>query len=333
MKNEIELKQLWELLPAYVCLYSVGYNENLNMETDLLQSCVTDNSLDRIYEYVDDAYMDCEAGALLEYMEELEETVSRRFEIGEDEARRLVFERYEDEIRNRLYEKDGGLPVEELLANTQSFSIFMDTGLEIVDGSWRWTRSEQTLWMDKIKRKLNITGNQWDDNIREMLLQASYGGRLVVYFYGSVKSLIHENEKDWKSVSFTSPAIAVINTGNGSGSHTHLMGHSFSMPFRRENLFIDKYFKYNYVSAVCGMYQDWCEASKAVFSFDKIPGKKSAASSLAAQALQDRKYAEIYRKGKCSWGDMDITRHRDVYYRNDFPCGNKCPHCGTFWID
>jgi hypothetical protein len=166
-----------------------------------------------------------------------------------------------------------------------------------------------------------------------MLSQASYGGRLVVYFYEKVENLINESEKDWQSISFTNPAVAIINTYNGSGDHTELNGHNFSLPFVRENLFIDQYFKYSYVSAVCGMSQDWCKDSKAVFSFEKIKEKRSRLSPLAGQAIQDRKYAEIYRQGKCTSGDMDITRHRDVYYRNDFPCGNKCPHCGTFWID
>jgi hypothetical protein len=81
------------------------------------------------------------------------------------------------------------------------------------------------------------------------------------------------------------------------------------------------------------MSQDWCKDTVATFSFDAAKGKKSASSPLAAEALQDRKYARIYRQGKCTFGDMDIRRHRNVYYRNDFPCGNKCPHCGTFWID
>jgi hypothetical protein len=166
-----------------------------------------------------------------------------------------------------------------------------------------------------------------------MLSQASYGGQLVVYFYESADSLITDSEKDWQSVSFTNPAIAIINTGNGSGDHCHLEGHTFSMAFVRENMFIDKYFKYNYVDAVCGMVRDWCEDSKVRFSYEKTAGRKSAASPLAAEALQDRKYAETYRKGGCTTGDMDIHRHRNVSYINDFPCGNRCPHCGTFWID
>jgi hypothetical protein len=333
MKNAIRLNQLLELLPAYVSLYYVDRNDSLENHIDGLQSCVSNNSLDNIYEEIEDAYLECEIETLEYYRKELQNDVETTFGLDEETAYRLVFETFSDEVDDVLYERNSGDVVKDLLKNTGKFSIFIDTGLEIDDGSYRWTRSEQTRWLRKIKRKLKITSSQWDNDIRVMLSQASYGGNLVVYFYESVQNVLTDNENDWKSVSFTNPAIAIINTGCGSGDHTHLDGHTFSMPFVRENLFIDKYFKYNYVDAVCGMDSDWCEDSVATFSHDSVKGKRSGVSSLSAQALQDRKQAEIFRKGKCSFGDMDITRHRDVYYINDFPCGNKCPHCGTFWID
>jgi hypothetical protein len=264
-------------------------------------------------------------------MKELQDNVSDKFGLDEDEAGWLI-EKYEDDIRDWLYKNDGSTPVDDLLSNTQAFSLFLDTGLEIDADSWSWTKSEQTRWLKKIKRKLRINTSQWDRAIRSMLQEASYGGQLVVYFYGKAEDVITDNEKDWESVSFTNPVIAVIHTGNGSGGDACLKGHAFSMPFVRKNLFIDKYFKYNYVSAVCGMNQDWCEDSKVMFSFEPAPGRKTK-SKLAAGTLQDRKYAGIYKKGGCTFGDRDITRHRNVYYINDFPCGHKCPHCGTFWID
>jgi hypothetical protein len=332
MKNEIPLKQILKLLPAHISLCYVDYNDNLNDQIDLLQSCVMENSWDKLYGYVANALMDSEEESLLQYMKELQDNVSDKFGLDEENARKLIFETYGDNIRESLYEKDDSFPTGALLRNTRKFSLFMDTGLEIDADSWSWTKSEQTRWLKKIKRKLRINTSQWDRVIRSMLQNASYGGQLAVYFYGKVDSLITDGEKDWKSVSFTNPAVAIINTVNGSGGDTSLEGHTFSLPFVRDNLFIDKYFKYNYVSAVCDMNQDWCRDSKAVLSFEPVQGRKTK-SLLAAGALQDRKYAEIFRKGGCTFGDRDITRHRDVYYVNNFPCGSKCPHCGTFWID
>jgi hypothetical protein len=333
MKDRIQLNRVLELIPNCVSLYYVDRGDNLRNNIDRLQECVAANCLDTLYEELDDSISECESEQLRWYMEELQNDIAAKYKLEEDDAYRLVFETYEDKITDLLYDRNDSNAVGNLLKNTGEFSLFLDTGLEIEGSSYRWTRSEQTKWLNKIKRKLKITSNQWDKDIRMMLDQASYGGQLVVYFYDSVDTLLCEEEKDWKSVIFTNPAIAIINTGNGSGGHTHLEGHSFSHPFVRENLFIDKYFKYNYVSEVCGMDQDWCKDSQALFSFDSPKGKKSAVSPLAAQALQDRKYKEKYQKGGCTPGDMDIRRHRDVYFINDFPCGNKCPHCGTFWID
>lgn len=33
----------------------------------------------------------------------------------------------------------------------------------------------------------------------------------------------------------------------------------------------------------------------------------------------------------------DLDEHEDIQQKclqdNNFPCGNHCPHCGTFWVD
>ena len=334
MQTEIQLSQITELLPASITLFYVDYREDLSGHIDGLQECITENCWDTLYEELSDFLCENRHTGLECYCCELKNDITVKFNMDEDQAYELVYETYRYEIEGFLDEKDSSNAVKDLLKNTAKLSFFIDTGLTIEDGSWHWRKSEQSRWLMKIKRKLKIESNQWDDNIRQMLSQATYGGQLVVYFYASVENLLTDDlKKDWKSVLFTNPVIAIINTGCGSGDDTCLQGHRFTIPFNRKNLFIDRYFKYNYVSEVCGMSQDWCKNSIAVFSYDAIKGSKSTPSPLAAEALQDREYALKYRQGKCSFGDMDIRRHRDVYYINDFPCGNKCPHCGTFWID
>jgi hypothetical protein len=144
MKHETELSQIKELLPDYVSLHYVDYRDNLNGNIDLLQSCVTDNSQDKIYEYVDDAYTDCEADAIEQYMKELQESLAEKYGLSEEDARQPVFETYEDEVRDLLFERDNNDPVKDLLSNTSRFSCFWDTGLEVEDGSWRWTKGEET---------------------------------------------------------------------------------------------------------------------------------------------------------------------------------------------
>ena len=56
-------------------------------------------------------------------------------------------------------------------------------------------------------------------------------------------------------------------------------------------------------------------------------------SRMAEYKKQEAAYEQTFRSGKCTFGDMNYKRHRDVRYSNEYPAGCRCPHCGTFWID
>jgi hypothetical protein len=325
--------EIFATIPQYVSLYRADRGSDLNAYIDCLQMCISNNSLDALHEELDDMISECEHESLACYKQTIQDTIIREYGLAKDQAHFLVFDTYGDEIDEALLERNSSDAIGDLLGNTGKFSCFMDTSLAVESASCGWTEEEQNTWLVKIKGTLKITSPQWDDAIRLMLPQAGYGGRLVVYFHNSVKELLTPDGQDWQTAHFADPAIAIIDVLNGSGDHTHLEGHTFSIPFTRANLFIDRYFKYNYVDEVCGMCPDWCKNSKATFSFDSVSERTGTVSSLGAQALLDRQYAETFKKGSCTLLDMDIRRHRDVYYIHDFPCGRKCPHCGTFRID
>ena len=75
------------------------------------------------------------------------------------------------------------------------------------------------------------------------------------------------------------------------------------------------------------------DTENVTFDMKSVGKKKAKTSRVKIQMEQEEKYNEIFRAGGCTYGDMNMSRHRDVYYDNNFPCGNHCPHCGTFWID
>ena len=56
-------------------------------------------------------------------------------------------------------------------------------------------------------------------------------------------------------------------------------------------------------------------------------------SRMSEHQKQEALYEKRFREGGCTLGDMNHKRHKNTYYINSFPCGTKCPHCGTFWID
>lgn len=78
---------------------------------------------------------------------------------------------------------------------------------------------------------------------------------------------------------------------------------------------------------------------EAYFSFIKKPIKSakiigvSTSSEMKAFEEQQKKYDDAYKAGKCTLGDMKMSRHQETEYINNFPCGWKCKFCGNFWID
>ena len=54
---------------------------------------------------------------------------------------------------------------------------------------------------------------------------------------------------------------------------------------------------------------------------------------LRQEREKQQKYNETFQAGKCTYGDTDMNRHRDIKYSNSYPCGWSCPHCGMFWTD
>lgn len=219
--------------------------------------------------------------------------------------------------------------IEGLLRNTGDQVFFHDT--EIETSGYGQTPAGYRAELGKIKRVLKITGTIHDDKIMQMISQASYGGQLVVYFMAGIDEISNPNKMP--SIKFKNMNIAIIDTANGSGDSCFIQGCELVVPFDREKIFFDKSIKYNYSFEVCGMVYDWCSSTQWGFTDEKA-GKKSAKKS-TIQIIKETnaKYDEVFKSGKCSFGDMNIKRHRNVTYINDFPCGNKCKDCGTFWID
>jgi hypothetical protein len=81
------------------------------------------------------------------------------------------------------------------------------------------------------------------------------------------------------------------------------------------------------------MVSNWCEQTKVSLINNKNVKISLTKTKTALILENDKKYDETFKNGKCTFGDTDFNRHRNVSYINDYPCGHKCPHCGTFWID
>lgn len=327
-------EEIKNLIPKNTCLIFVDYRDNLNEAEELLQQCLSDNSTDPISERVDDWYIDHELSSLEDYMKDLKSNMVDKLDYSEEEAEDYV-NRHEDEIKDIIYERCDDDTVADLLKNTGKEVMFYQTGLEIPEDSWCWKKKDLNHWRYEVKKKLGIKNNKnYDADIDMMLLQATYGGSLVIYFNQDIKPLIHPDyEIDFQKITFGSPNIAVINTGNGSGDSTFLKHHQCTFEFDRNNLFLERAIKYNYTYEVCGMSSDWCDDTSIALIGAVKQNQEQSSNPILQQMKYDKECDEVYKKGDCTFGDMDTRRHRNVQYINNFPCGNKCPHCGTFWID
>lgn len=317
-------------IPSSVSLYYVDYRDDLDEHEDLQQKCLQDNNLIPLYEKVDDWYWEQETQNCEEELDSIREKMSKD---GCEEQ----FNTHEDEIRDLLYERNDTDPVTDLIKNTGTTNMFYSLGVEIDGyhddwcGSYRGESEEMACY--KIRRALKLKKGQFDDRIKELVDNATYGGELRIYFNAMFNELVNNDEKnDFKTIRFHGDVVvAVADSHNGSGFDITLPL-DITLPFNRDNLFVDSQVHYSYASEVCGMCHDWCYSTQ--WKLGVKPVKKSIKSSkMAAHVQQEAQYAATFKAGGCTPGDMNMNRHRGVFYNNNFPCGNHCPHCGTFWVD
>lgn len=320
----ITLDEAKELIPDRLKLVYIDYRDSLDNNLDGIQEAVRKGELWPIYESIDDWWIDCQYDGYGYILDELKDELESGHE---DEDIDKFLEEFDEEIREVIFDRDMSNPVKDLLRNTRDIVAFYDTGVEIPSDSWQWDDEEFAEQMAVVKDTLQIATNEYDKDLWLMLAQAAYGGQLVIYFNLDVDDWMKEGD----AVHFKNPMVAVIDTYGGSGDHTNLPKHELTLALNRENIFVDKLIKYSYTYSVCGMYDTWCSCTEAEIITQEAPETHSSPINVIVE--RDNQYAKVFKDGRCTPGDMDINRHRNVYYRNDFPCGHKCPDCGTFWID
>lgn len=334
VESKISLQDIKDLLPRQVELCYVDYRDNLDDHIDLLQECIRKQDLSPLGNEVYEWFWEQEIESLDFVQDELKKDLISAFDIEDQEADDLLA-MYEDELCEEIENRDNSHPVRDLLRNTNDLVCFYDTGFEVDSESWAWNNKELHQWRDKVKRVFQIDrkNHDYDRKIEIMLSQASYGGRLVVYFLLDSDNFEQIcNLLEFNTIQFTNPMIAIIDTWNGSGDNTDLPKVVCQFKLDKDNLTFDKTIKYNYTYEVCGMSSNWCDCTDYKLLNVEKP-KRINKSSVNAEKQIDDEYAKIYKSGACSFGDMDTQRHRNMIYVNDFPCGTHCKDCGTFWID
>lgn len=323
----------WEMieakLPKHVTLVYVDHQSNFDNSPDALQRAIREGNLCPLDEEIEEWCSDAEHEGIAEIVEKLKSDLAE--EHDEPDVERALDE-FEDRIRDELFNRDSSDVISSMLRYTDNPVMFYDTGYEMESDSWSWSPARVRLERIKIKKHLGLVTGWNDKQLDSLICHASYGGQLVIYFRDDIENLlIPEEGKDYTSIEFDQMCLAIIDTHGGSGFDVGCAG-PVKFKFNREKIFVDKTIKYNYTYAVCGMYSSWCESTTVKLGFEELPEHPDN-STLEIEVRRDRHYTEVFKAGKCSFGDMDIRRHRRVHYENDFPCGQRCKDCGTFWID
>lgn len=318
----------WEpYFPNYVELYYVDYNSNLDNNTDTLAKCVADNNLYPISESIDD-WWDFPEGT---YLEEMKRRMMRDGLEWDDD--------WDDEVIEKLRDVDESDAIKGLLNNTSDLNCYFDLGYD-VDEPFGADEEEQEEEIDGICKALNIAKDSpMRQKVASIYYNASYGGRLRIYFPAGLMSLLSGNgwdgeKEDFGSIKFKGKfRVVIIDTVNGSGDFEDDVELDVEYDFDRTLLGLSNEDHYGFEEIFgdnCGI--SHCETP--VFEKEtKSEALHIESESLREEREKQQKYNETFKSGKCTCGDKDMNRHRNIEYSNIFPCGWHCPHCGMFWPD
>lgn len=327
---KITQEEIKELLPSRVSLYYVDYRDSLDDHHDIIQKCVSEGNKYALWEATDDWLEGGSYESESYYKKELIKDIARKYDIEEDEAEELL-EEHEDFIRETIWDRDDSDVCKDLLRNTSEFVAHYDTGYYMESDSWGWPEKEVRAERQRIKKVLGIRNGLHNDAIEMMIRQASYGGNLLIFFNLDIEDFTDESFTP-NTIRFHNYHIGVIDHCNGSGDICEIQGETATLPFERANVWLEKSIKYNWTYSIAGMCRGWCD-STGVELLAKKSKKEINISPTAKHLAKEAEYNKTFKEGGCTFGDMDISRHRKTEYINEFPCGNHCSSCKTFWID
>lgn len=328
MNVQTQLKELTlEVIKENLCknydLIYVDYNENLDDQMDEIQNSIINGNFDNFDDKIDDWYWESRHYGVNVVIDDLKITLKNKGYSLDN------FEDFEDVTWDIIFGRDNSNPLQTLIKNTSKTPIFFSLNMYIDQDLDSIKRT-----LNKIKKILNISFNnkEYDKDILYLLDNRCYGGHLGIFAIPDYEDLLIN-----KPMKFSGDIqLAIVDYNNGSGWYTNLK--NFETPYYifNKNIFIDKTFKYNFSFAVCDMYSDWCKDCELVIEqpkeSDKIINIKPN-EGLVSFIKNNTEYDKIFKEGGCSFGDMNIRRHRKVEYINEYPCGSYCKDCGTFWID
>lgn len=188
--QELTVEYVISLLRSSYELVEASYDDSLDDQLDKVQEAIQAQDIAVLDDCIDEYWkMEAEDYSIEYIMDELKSDILKEWEFEDEDELDSWLEDHEDEIRQAIYERDNSDPIKDMMRHTDEPVCFYDTGVELGE-TWNYDKQELANAMQLIKSALAIEGDKYDEEIFSLLANASYGGRLVVYFRDSIKNLL-----------------------------------------------------------------------------------------------------------------------------------------------
>lgn len=314
--DENHLKQWLESeYPRGIDLYYVDYSDSL------------DGNTQAIMEFVREGYSQTLDESIFDYdLSYVWEEIERNYlhSLGGDVDE--LSDDLRDFIREWCYEHDNSNYAKDLLRNTDRQLLFIDTGIEAYENCEN---------LAELKRRFGKTEAQ-KHAIEWITKEQMYHSTISFYFYVDIADVVEAvHLTDGEYITIDGAMIGNVTRGNGSNWLSDDDVFKLVIPKKAfiENVYADKEEGTGYGwHSICG---DWNrDGAEVNSSKTKKHGYLYIEGETSLAQLQEREYDKKWKEtGTCTFGDMNINRHKDTPYENNVPCGNRCTACGTFWID
>lgn len=288
---------------------------------DVIEECVRECSFTPMDEWLFDDLLDMECQNVDIIMGDI------RNRMSEDGLIDVYFENIQ-EINDEIYSRNESRPLNDIVRNTGDVVFYYSTGVYVPEG-WCLGDDERSAVKLSIANslRLDISRKEVDDFIEELWSNAVYGGMLRIYFSCGISEIMDSKIKTL--VLDGDVTIGIIDSVNGSGNTEDFMFDNVKIPFNRKNIFCSKAEKWGW-EEISGERGAW--ASGIEFS-EEDTGDAVMESADNDIRETERMYRKTFEEGGCTYGDVDMNRHRNIKYINEYPCRWECPHCGMQWLD
>lgn len=313
------MKTYKDFLKESYDLSYINYDDTIESYTKELEKCIHKGELYPLYEndYLSEWENDVEHWSMGQYKKEIKEEMEREGMIEEYEA-------HEEDIEEWIMDHNEKSSIYEALKNTGEMTMFYTLNENICV-------EDEEMEEVQIERIMHLLGVEEGSrkNVKSLLGNAMYDGDLRIYFNAKPIDMI---ETEGKSIRFFGTVhVGIINTNVGAGDVEEIEL-DVTLPFERENIYLDTKEKWGW-REISGAYDGWARETDYEILDEESKVDIEVNEEQKRKMEWEEKCERRFREGECTFGDMDIKRHRDVVYINKYPCGSKCPHCGTFWID